>query len=272
MSLSPAEAAFVRELVHRRSAIVLDESKQYLIETRLEPLASQSGFPSIAALVGAARAGRTGLQTRVVEALATHETSFFRDLSPFECLRRDVLPRLYEARAARRALNIWCAACSTGQEPYSVAMMLEEHFGARRDWAVRIYATDLSEQALQRARAGTYHQIDLNRGLPAALLLKHFDRTGASWSVKESLRSRVEFAQLNLIEPWTLPFIPDVVMLRNVLIYFDQATKRAILARVRETMARDGVLFLGGAETTLNVDERWARVPFEKTAYYRPQV
>jgi chemotaxis protein methyltransferase CheR len=257
--------------VQRRAAIVIDESKQYLIETRLEPLAVESGFKNIRELVGAARGGQASLQLKLVEALATHETSFFRDLAPFQCLRQNVLPRLAAARVRDRVLNVWCAACSTGQEPYSLAMILAEDFPSLAHWKVRILATDLSGQALARAKAGSYQQLELNRGLPAALMLKYFERQGAHWAVKQTLREKVEFAQLNLIEPWTLPFTPDIVLMRNVLIYFDQSTKKRILERVRRLLARDGALFLGGAETTINVDDQWDRVPFGKTAYYQPR-
>ncbi len=270
MSVSAAEAAFVRELVYKKSAIVLGESQQYLIETRLEPVAVDAGFKSVDEMVRAARGGEPSLQTKVVEALTTNETSFFRDLAPFECLERQLMPGLIEARAKTRALTIWSAACSTGQEPYSIAMLLAERFPVLSDWNVRIVATDFASKPLERARAGRYRQVEMNRGLPAAYMTKYFERTGTEWEIKPAIRKRLEFSQVNLAERWSVSR-PDVVFLRNVLIYFDSATKKSILERMRQTLPNDGALFLGAAETTLNIDDHWERVPYGKTAFYRPQ-
>jgi chemotaxis protein methyltransferase CheR len=268
-SVSAGEAAFVRDLVYKRSAIVLEESKRYLIEARLEPLAQEQGFASIDALVHAAKLGEPALQTRVVEALTTNETSFYRDLSPFDCLRKVVLPQLMAARVAKRELTIWCAASSTGQEPYSIAMLIAEHLPELLTWPVRILATDLSEPILARAREGKYRQLEINRGLPATHLLRYFDRVGTEWQLKPELRGRVEFSKLNLIDAWKIVPRPDVVFIRNVLIYFDNARKRSILERVRAQLAPDGALFLGSTETTMDVDDCWERVAFERTAFYR---
>lgn len=269
MSLSAHEASFVQNLVYRRSAIVLDDSKHYLIESRLEPVALQSGFKSIAELIGAANSNKPELQTKIVEALTTNETFFFRDVLPFECLRQKLLPSFMQVRSTTRSLRIWSGACSTGQEPYSIAMLLAEHFPALADWSVRILATDLAEAQLSRARAARYHQLEMNRGLPAQYMVKYFDRVDALWEVKPAVRARVELAQLNLIDAWTLPLRPDIVFLRNVLIYFDHETKKRILERVRQSIAPDGVLFLGSAETTLNIDDKWERVTDGKFSYYR---
>jgi len=268
MSLDRSAVAFVRDLVYRRSAIVLDEEKNYLIEARLQPLAAEKGFGSLSAMVEAVRVGAPALQTSIVEAMTTNETSFYRDAVPFDCLRETVLPRLVAARAARRSLVIWCGACSTGQEPYSIAMMLLEHFPQVVTWPVRILATDLADHVLDRAREGRFRQLDVNRGLPAHLLLKYFQREGITFQVKPEVRQLIQFQRQNLIEDLTLPARPDIVFLRNVLIYFDQPTKRGILQRVRKVIAPDGALFLGAAETTMNVDEEWRRVPAGKAAYY----
>jgi len=269
VSVRPADAAFVRELVERRSAIKLDAAKDYLIEMRLAPLLNEHGVPSLAELISKVRQGTPGMDNRIVEAITTHETSFYRDAQPFESLRTSVLPALAEARASARKLTIWCAACSSGQEPYSIAMLLLEHFPALVQWPVTILATDLSEQVLAKARAAAFSQMDVNRGLPAAQLVKYFERHGMQWHLKPTVRSLVTFNRLNLIEPYTFPSRPDIVFLRNVLIYFDLPVKRTILDRVRATIAPDGALFLGAAETTLNVADGWERVSDGKYVYYK---
>ena len=269
MSLSPTEADFVRKLVYDRSAIVLDESKEYLIKSRLESLALETGHESIDALLGETRRGTVGLESKVVEALTTNETSFFRDVAPFECLKKNLLPKVLEKRQTSRSLTIWCAACSTGQEPYSISMLLHEHFPNLADWNVRIFGTDISDQVLERARSGRYRQLEVNRGLPATMLIKYFTRSGTQWEVVEHVRKRVEFSNLNLIGEWKLSRRPDIVFLRNVLIYFDVPTKRKILERVAREMNGDGGLFLGASETTLNVDPQWTRVGCDKAGYYQ---
>ncbi|MDX2055097.1 MAG: protein-glutamate O-methyltransferase CheR [Polyangiaceae bacterium] len=261
---------FVRDLVRRRSAIVLDHGKEYLIEARLGPVARDEGYDSIGALVGALKTMPFGdLHGKVIEAMTTNETSFFRDVHPFEALRQIVLPEVLAKRRTSRRLNIWCGASSTGQEPYTIAMVLREYFPELVDWQVKIIATDLSIAVLERAREGRYRQLEVNRGLPAHFLLRYFDRIGPEWQVKPAVRELVEFCPLNLIEPW--PTMPEVavVFLRNVLIYFDVETKRHILAGVRKVLAPDGVLFLGGAETTMNIDPKFDRIEATKSSCYR---
>ena len=268
-SVEPLDAAFVRELVYKRAAIVLDESKTYLIENRLESLARELGVASIAEVVASARKGAPGMETRIVEAITTHETSFFRDLHPFEALKRQVLPALVEKRRATKELTIWSAACSSGQEPYSIAMLLLDHFPEAAKWPAKVIATDLSEQVLARAREGRFKQLEVNRGLPAPLLVKHFEKSGTEWLLKKAVKDLVEFRQLNLLGGWTLYPKPDVVFMRNVLIYFDTPTKQQILKRLRTFIPTDGVLFLGAAETTLGVDDAWERVGNGPSTYYR---
>ena len=271
MSVSPSDAAFVRELVLRRSAIQLDDQKDYLIEMRLAQLAREQGLKDIAALVDQARSGLRDMSVKIIEAITTHETTFFRDFQPFETLRLTLLPRLIAARSAQRTLTIWSAGCSSGQESYSIAMLLLENFPTLATWKISIVGTDLSEQVLARAREATFKQMDVNRGLPARLLIKYFTKVGLHWRLNPEVRRLVEFRQLNLIDPWSFLPKPDIVFLRNVLIYFDVQTKRLILDRVRQTIARDGVLFLGAAETTLNVATGWERVATDKHSYYQVQ-
>lgn len=248
---------------------MLDDGKQYLVESRLQPLARREGLTNVAELVKELQgSSRNGLHQKVIEAMTTHETSFFRDIRPFDALRRAVLPELIAARSATRTLRIWCAACSTGQEPYSLAMLLRENFPQLQGWDVSILATDLSMQILEKAREGIFNQIEINRGLPAPYLLKYFQRQGMNWRVKEDLRQMVNFRPMNLIEPWPLMPPVDVVLLRNVLIYFDINTKKSILSNVRRLMRPDSYLFLGGAESTFNLDDAFKRVELEQSSVY----
>ena len=269
-SLATAEFDFVRKLVHEQSAIVLEDGKGYLVESRLSPIARKAGLASLSELVARLQSRRDdALQREVVEAMTTNETTFFRDRHPFDALRDVLLPELLAARAKERRLTIWSAASSTGQEPYSIAMLLREHFPELLTWNVRILATDLNEEVLAKARAGQYGQVEINRGLAAPMLMKYFTRDGLKWIISGDLRRMVDFQQMNLAAPWpTMPPI-DVIFLRNVLIYFDAPTKKRILANARQLLRPDGVLFLGGAETTINLDDAFERMPHEKAAVYR---
>lgn len=260
---------YIRELVRRHSAIVLEADKDYLIETRLTPLARQAGFASLEALIAALRANSatSTLRNQVVEAITTHETSFFRDFHPFEALKTTVLPELLAKRSSSN-VTIWCAACSSGQEPFSIAMLVREHFPILRN-RVRIIATDLSGAILARAKEGLYSQIEVNRGLPAVLLTRYFQRQGLQWRIRPEIRQMVEFRQNNLAESW--PPIPplDIVFMRNVLIYFDLGTKKAILARIRGVLKSSGYLFLGSSETTLNLDAAFEPISMGKSVCYK---
>jgi chemotaxis protein methyltransferase CheR len=260
---------FIRKLVRQRSAIALEDGKQYLVESRLAPLVRELNVDSIADLVGLLRAPLSnGLEQQVVEAMVTTETTFFRDLHPFETLRKAVIPDLVQKRQRERRLNIWCAACSTGQEPYSVAVLLREHFPELAGWKVNILATDLSRGVLARAREGRYSQMEVNRGLPAALLVKHFQQHGMSWQLRDEIRGMVDFQELNLVRAW--PPLPrmDLVFLRNVMIYFEVETKKAILGRMASVLQTDGYLLLGGAETTFNLNDSYRRLDQFKGGFY----
>jgi chemotaxis protein methyltransferase CheR len=269
-TLTPDAISFVCTTVRDRSAIELDVSKAYLIEARLAPVARENGFASIADLIQGVRSKRRPeLESRLVEAMTTNETSFFRDIHPFEALRTTLLPELRARNAARRTLNIWSAACSTGQELYSIAMHVREHFPDLAAWKVQLIGTDLSDDVLERARAASFSQVEVNRGLPAALLVKYFERNGMHWQIRPELRGMAAFTKLNLIERW--PPLPsmDIVFLRNVLIYFSPETKRAILEKVRQVMAPQAVLFLGAAETTMGLDASFERVQVDNSVFYR---
>ncbi|MDW8372040.1 MAG: CheR family methyltransferase [Planctomycetota bacterium] len=270
MPLAKADADFLRQLVRAKSGIVLGEDKGYLLESRLTPLAKAIGLEGVEDLVPRLRSEPNGqLARQVVEAMTTNETFFFRDLHPFECLKKVVLPDLIAKRAASRRLDFWCAAASTGQEPYSVAIVLREHFPQVSGWTVRFLATDIATEVLKRARAGRYSQLEVNRGLPAPLLLKYFTKDGLDWVIKDDLKRMIEFKELNLLDAYPISGQLDVIFIRNVLIYFDIETKREILAKCRKLLRPDGYLFLGGAETTLNIDDNFVRVDYDKGGCYR---
>ena len=271
MSISAVDFGYVRDLVREKAAIVIEPGKEYLVESRLGLVAREEGFGSLDLLVAELRAKPSnGLHRKVVDAMTTNETTFFRDVHPFEALRLQIVPQLIAARQAQRQLSIWCAACSTGQEPFTIAMILREHFPALAGWNIRILATDLSRDVLARARAGRYSQLEVNRGLPARYMIKHFRKEGMEWQIGDSIREMVEFRELNLIESWPGLPLMDVVFMRNVLIYFDVDTKRTILGKVRRVLRPDGILFLGGAETTMNLDDAYQRLALGKAVCYRP--
>ncbi|WP_121258181.1 CheR family methyltransferase [Nocardioides ferulae] len=268
MSISRDAFNFVRELVHAESAIVLEPGKEYLVESRLLQLARQAGHDGVDGYVAhlSERRPSAGLR-QVVEALTTNETSWFRDVDPFNTLKNTVFPALAANRTDRR-LRVWAAACSSGQEPYSIAMTANDT-PALAGWKVEILATDLSEEMLTKARAGEYSQLEVNRGMPASSLVRHFTRSGLNWRLNPAITQQVTFRQLNLVRPFPPMGRFDVVFLRNVLIYFDLPTKRDILRRVRQVMAPDGHLFLGAAEMTMGVDDAWERVPAGRSSVYR---
>jgi chemotaxis protein methyltransferase CheR len=270
MTITATSFAYVRELVQRRSAIYLEAGKEYLVESRLQPIVQASGEGTLDRLVARLRSSPEGsLHAQVVEAMTTNETSWFRDRHPYEALESVILPDLLSCRARERRLTVWSAATASGQEAYSIAMVLHERLlDADPSWDVRVLASDLSEEMVRRTRAGRYSQLEVNRGLPAARLVKHFSRAGTTWQVNEPLRRLVEVRQLNLAAPFPpLPPI-DVTFLRNVLIYFQADSRRHILQRVRRVLRPGGYLVLGAAETTLDVDA-FERVPHDKATVYR---
>jgi chemotaxis protein methyltransferase CheR len=271
VTVAAGDFDYIADLLRRRTAIVLEPGKEYLVESRLLPVARQAGAGSVSDLVALLqRAEDDALHGAVVDAMTTNETSWFRDRHPFDAFAASVLPDLLARRATERRLAIWSAGCSTGQEPYSIAMTLSEQLAGRAGWQVEVLATDVAQDVLARAAAGRYGQLEVNRGLPAARLVKHFDREGMEWVVRPHVRRYVRFASVNLAEPlpaWLPRF--DVVFLRNVLIYFDTATKRDVLRRIRSVLRPDGYLFLGGAETALNLDDAFEPTQLDRATCYR---
>lgn len=259
---------FLRDYIYRESGIVLDDDKHYLIEARLLPIVQQTQLASLDALCSALRNnGDPPLHKKVVEAMTTHETLFFRDMAPFDALKTEVLPPLIELRKATRKLTLWSAAASSGQEAYSLAMLLLEM--GLEGWNIQILGTDLSEQILARAREGRYMQIEVNRGLPATSLVKYFDRRGLDWQLKERVRRMVTFEQFDLRKSMRTKGPFDVIFCRNVLIYFDAETKKQILRELRSALFPGGHLVLGGAESTLNLDNEFKRLPVGRTVFYQ---
>ncbi|BAY11102.1 CheR family methyltransferase [Calothrix sp. NIES-2098] len=270
MGISTSDFQFLRELVYKHSAVVLHADKTYLAELYLQPIAESAGFATIADLVNYLKTQPfSSLHSQVIESLVTNETSFFRDYHPFEALKKYVLPELIDKKAIERSLNIWCAACSHGQEPYSIAMLIKEHFPILANWSVKIIASDFSSKVLARARQGRYNQLEIQRGLPKNLRDRYFQQLDRDWQIHEEILQMVEFRQINLIQSW--PYFPksDAIFLRNVLIYFDIPTKKALLKKIKQQLSPDGYLFLGNAETTINLDASFKRVQFDKAICYR---
>lgn len=273
MPLAPVEIAFLKQIIAERSGNVISANQDYLLESRLAPVARSVGLPSVNALVAELRKQPGGyLPERIAEAMTINETSFFRDGAPFEALRSDILPQLIQKRAGTKSINIWCGASSSGQEPYSIAMTIRDSFNELNSWNVRILATDLSEEMVKRTSEGMYSQFEMNRGIPAAMLIKHFDRAGTHWRAKPELRKLIDARRMNLTGAWPTTTFYDVVFLRNVLIYFDQPSKERILQRIQKVMRPDGYLFLGGGETLINLNVPFVREPVGKTVCFRPVV
>jgi chemotaxis protein methyltransferase CheR len=267
MSLTETDFAFVTGLVRQRSAIDLQPGKEYLVESRLAPIARQFGDPDVNALVGRLRRGDPALSEAVVDALTTNETSWFRDSHPFQAFVDILLPKAAE-RCAGAPMNIWSAACSSGQEAYSLAMLLLDWLPTHPGVDPRIFGSDISQTMVDRARAGKYSQLEVNRGLPAKNLIKYFDQSGRDWVVKANVRALTRFERGNLaLPPVGVPQC-DIVFLRNVLIYFDLATKRAVLQNVRRVLRPGGFLVLGGAESALSLDSAFKRLEVDKVVVF----
>ena len=271
MTILAQDFDIISTMVKERSAIVLEPGKEYLVESRLVPVAQAHGLRDLHALAAAMKTAPNGpLVTDVIDAMTTNETSFFRDIRPFEALRTSIIPELIKVRAAERSLTIWCGACSTGQEPYSVAMTLAEHFPELGNWQVRIIGTDLSATVVKQASRGVYTQLQVNRGVPAPLLVKYFERSGMEWHIKPEIKRRVEFRTGNLVAQWPSMPTVDLVLMRNVLIYFDNAAREQILRRTHGVMAPHGHLLLGSTESTIGLNVPFSRQQVGPISSLRP--
>jgi chemotaxis protein methyltransferase CheR len=267
--VTPPDYEYLRKVLKDRSGLDLSADKQYLIESRLLPLSRKAGLSGIGELVQKMKGGSTSVSDQVVEAMTTNETFFFRDKVPFDHFRGSIMPELLQARAARKSIRIWCAAGSTGQEPYSLAMCLKEMGAALAGWRVEIIATDLSQEVLEKSRAGIYSQFEVQRGLPIQMLVKYFKQTGELWQINADIRAMVQHRQLNLLHDFSQLGVFDVIFCRNVLIYFDQDTKINIFNRLAKTTEPDGFLVLGAAETVVGLTDVFKPYP-ERRGLYRP--
>jgi chemotaxis protein methyltransferase CheR len=267
--VTPSDYDYLRKFLKERSGLDLSADKQYLVESRLLPLARRTGLAGIAELVQKMKGGATALMSDVAEAMTTNETFFFRDKIPFDHLTQTVLPALLQARAARRSIRVWCAASSTGQEPYSIAMCVKEMGAALAGWRIEIVATDLSQGVLEKSKAGLFSQFEVQRGLPIQMLVKYFKQQGELWQLNADIRAMVQHKQLNLLHDFSHLGTFDIIFCRNVLIYFDQDTKIAIFERMAKMMESDGVLALGAAESVVGITDAFRPFP-DRRGLYRP--
>jgi chemotaxis protein methyltransferase CheR len=262
--MSPQDFELYRELLRRRSGLVITPDKIYLLQSRLLPIVREHGLPDLNALTHAIRAGQEKLILAAIEAMTTNETSFFRDGKPFDVFRRAILPELQQGRANRKLLRILCAAASTGQEPYSLAMILKEEQARLRDWQCDIVGIDICNAVLEKARVGVYTQFEVQRGMPTPLLIRYFEKIGENWGLKDDIKRLVTFHQHNLLQDLSRFGEFDVIFCRNVLIYFDQETKTRTIQNLSRRLSADGYLFLGGAETLMGLN-----VPFTASEQHR---
>jgi chemotaxis protein methyltransferase CheR len=269
--MMPSDYDYLRKRLKERSGLVLSADKEYLVESRLLPVARAAGLAGLADLVRALMRGDDTLMTAVVEAMMTHESFFFRDKVPFELFRSTILPALIAARKTTRTIRIWCAAASTGQEPYSLAMCLREMEHKVAGWRIELLATDLGNDVLEKAQQGLYSQFEVQRGLPIQLLIKHFTQVGELWRIAPAIRAMIKFQQLNLLSDFSRLGRFDLIFCRNVLIYFDTETKIGVLNRLARSMAGDGYLLLGAAETVVGLTESFKTVP-DKRGLYTPNL
>ncbi len=259
---------FISQLLHDRSGLMLTEDKVYLLESRLTPLARKRGLDGLESLIQKLKLSRdTALTNDIVEAMTTNESFFFRDNTPFDLFKQYVLPAMEKGRGSGKRLRIWCAAASTGQEPYSLAIILREAWHKWRDWNIEIIGTDLSSQVLDKAVEGVYSQFEVQRGLPIQMLIKYFQQEGDVWRLNNDIRSMVKFRKFNLLDNFAGLGKFDVIFCRNVLIYFDQPTKSGVLNRMRKTLSDDGALFLGAAETVLGITDQFKPVTGQRGLY-----
>ena len=265
--MRPEDFDYVAKLLKDRSGLVVTKDKAYLLESRLTPIARKHGMDGLDTLLRSLPTAKEDLLKEVTEAMTTNESFFFRDVKPFDQFKSLVLPHLLKTRAAKKSFRIWSAACSSGQEAYSLAMILKEESAKLAGWKVDIIGTDLSTEVLEKAKVGMYSQFEVQRGLPVTLLVKYFKKTGETWQIDPVIRSMVQFKQLNLLGDFRSLGQFDVVFCRNVLIYFDQPTKTKVLDGISALMPDDGFLYLGGAETVLGISNKFKAVPDQRGIY-----
>ena len=270
--MNTSDYDFLADFLQKSSGLSLGPGKTYLLESRLLPIANSLGLNGMPDLVQALKQPLAReLKTAVIEAMTTNETLFFRDKKPFDEMIELMLPNILAAKRPQKKLRIWCAACSSGQEPYSIVMSLREHFPQlQNDWDVEIVATDLSDQILAKAKAGVYSQFEVQRGLSIQMLMKYFSKTEAGWQIKPEIKNEIRWQQLNLLDPFRLLGRFDIIFCRNVLIYFDPATKKSILDRMEPMLETHGYLILGGAETVLGLCDSFRRAEGFRAAVYNP--
>lgn len=260
-----------KDLLREKSGLTLTPDKSYLLDSRLTPVAKKHGFATLENLTMALRGvPKNDLVRDVVEAMTTNETSFFRDSKPFDQFRDVVLPHLLKTRASARRIRIWCAAASTGQEPYSLAMLLKEQGSKLNGWTIEIIATDIDTAVLETAKKAEYSQFEVQRGLPIQMLMKYFEQKGDRWSLKNDIKSMIQFKYFNLLEPMSSLGRFDLIFCRNVLIYFDRETKSKVLGNMATLLPDDGFVFLGGAETVLGITEAFKPMENTRGIYVKP--
>ncbi|MGH1403587.1 MAG: CheR family methyltransferase [Alphaproteobacteria bacterium] len=265
-----ADFDIYQELLKEKSGLVLTQDKAYLLDSRLSPVARKWGFDNIAAMTQVLRGvPQRDLINDIIEAMTTNETSFFRDTKPFDIFKNIVMP--YYKNSAPRTIRIWCAAASSGQEPYSLAMTIKEEEAKMPGFRFEILATDISHEILQQAEEGIYTQFEVQRGLPITHLMKYFTQNGDKWSINQDIKNMVKFKYFNLLDPMSLLGTFDVIFCRNVLIYFDQQTKKDIMERQNTIMASDGFYFLGGAETVIGITDCLKTVPDSRGLYAKSE-
>jgi chemotaxis protein methyltransferase CheR len=266
--MTPQDYDYIRKLLRERSGLVLSADKHYLVESRLVPVARKAGLAGLTELVAMLKSmPLSPLTTTVVEAMTTNESFFFRDKLPFDHFRDVIIPALMVARAQEKHIRIWCAAAATGQEPYSLAMILRDIGIALKQWRIEILATDICSAALEKAKTGLYSQFEVQRGLSIQMLIKYFIQSGELWQISSDIRSMVTYRHFNLLQDFSSIGTFDIVFCRNVLIYFDQAMKTSVLNRIGRSMRRDGYLLLGAAETVIGLTDAFKPLPEHRGLY-----
>jgi chemotaxis protein methyltransferase CheR len=269
MTLNAADFQYLRDLLYKRSGLALTEDKTYLLESRLLPVAKPKGINTLEELANFLRSRADEAFLReVTDAMTTNESMFFRDLKPFDQFRKIVLPKVMEAKASTKTIKIWSAACSNGQEPYSLAMILKEEGAKLAGWNIEIVGTDLCSKVLQKAKEGIYSQFEVQRGLPITMLMKYFTQLqGSNWQLKDEIRNMVTYKEKNLLDNIALMGMFDVILCRNVLIYFDEKTKTTVLENMAKMLPKHGYLYLGSTETTIGLTDKFASLPDERGLY-----